>query len=221
MAVPLATQWLEDYGRMARRHRDADGRMPQHTWSCAYLEDAPLRVIARSVFEGLGEMEIHIHHGTANDDAQDNTAQMDVAIRYFLDRLGQHGACLTAEPKPRRLFAFIQGMWALDNSRVVGNHRQYCGVNREIDLLLQHGCYADFTFPAWGTMTPLWVNRLYVSRDTPKPKSYDDPAANRQLIAGNPTQFSNELSILEGPGYISTTSNIDESQPPSLERMQE
>ena len=42
-------------------------------------------------------------------------------------------------------FAFIHGNWSLDNSRPDG---RWCGLNNELILLRELGCYADFTLPS-------------------------------------------------------------------------
>ena len=50
----------------------------------------------------------------------------------------------------RVVFGFIHGNWALDNSRPDG---KYCGLNNEITLLRDLGCYADFTMPSGASPT--------------------------------------------------------------------
>ena len=42
-------------------------------------------------------------------------------------------------------YGFIHGNWALDNSRPDG---RMCGVDNELDVLRETGCYADFTLPS-------------------------------------------------------------------------
>jgi hypothetical protein len=214
-AIRKANVWYDDYAQMARKHVDADGRCPQHDWFCLYLEKIPLQIISNAVFEDLGEMNIHIHHGTENDDGRDNTDEMKTLIDRYLSYLNKVGACLTAEPEPRKAFAFIHGMWALDNSRLI-QHRQYCGCNGEIDLLLSKGCYADFTFPAWGPMQPqIMTAKIFCSHDCPEPKSYDIASNIRMPGAGNPPA-QNELIIFEGPW---NSTNIDYNEAPSIARM--
>lgn len=221
-AAQTASLWYDQYGQMASVHHDADGRAPQHTWFCHSLDLTALRIIAKCAFAGLGEMEIHIHHGTGNDDGHDNTSEMSTLIDQYLVTLKRVGACLTAEGTPRTAWGFVHGLWALDNSRYIEGHHRYCGVNREIDLLLAKKCFGDFTFPAWGTMTPrTFTSTIFASRDTPSPKSYDDPFAIRQVTAhGQPLQ-ENELLIFPGPGPDAAISNIDAGSPATLARMRE
>lgn len=217
-ALRRARLWSENYRTTARKHRDANNYSPQHTWFCAYLDPPSLREIARATFDGLGEMEVHIHHGSDNDDSVDNTAEMSATLDRFTRTLAQFGACWTSEKIPTTRFGFIHGMWALDNSRLVENHRQYCGVNREIDLLIKKGCYADFTFPAWGAMNPPVFGDFLLTRDSDEPKSYEKRENVRLLsVKGEPPR-SDELLLFQGPP---ANTNIDHEDLPTLDRFQE
>ena len=75
---------------------------------------------------------------------------------------------LTGEVK----YGFIHGNWALDNSLPDGKH---CGVNNELDVLRETGCYADFTLPsAPSPAQTRTINRIYYAIDDPlRPKSHD------------------------------------------------
>lgn len=217
VAVNKSRMWLDDYGAFARRHADADGRPPQHDWFCKNLEKDPLQLLAQAAFQGLGEMNVHIHHGTENDTFRDNTAEMDGLLRFYCDYLNQVGACLTLEKTPRVRFAFIHGMWALDNSRLEDGVRKWCGVNREIDVLLNHGCYADFTFPCSGTMSPRFMpSKIFYSRDSNLPKSYDYMTLIQEAAVGRPPA-PDELTLIQGPN---TSTNIDATHPPTLNEME-
>ncbi len=66
---------------------------------------------------------------------------------------------------------FIHGNWALDNSREDG---RWCGVNNELEVLRDTGCYADFTLPSAPSDTQTRkINSIYYAKDTPRPKSHD------------------------------------------------
>lgn len=219
-AAHLADHWLKDYRQMAAIHHDADGRRPQHTWFTYQLAAGALKRIAKCAFLGLGEQEIHIHHGTRDDRTRDNRLDFIKQTSAWIDTLQTVGACLTAEVKPRSYFGFIHGNWALDNSRVVDGMRELCGVNNELSVLLALGCYGDFTFPSGGTMQPKLLNKIFVSRDSDVPKSYDDPKMIRELKAGGPPIRKNEFMIFEGPGENGIMSNVDEFNPPTLDMME-
>jgi len=163
-------RWIKTYPAMADQHSDADGRKPQHSffWFFSHSDinekKSFLKQVSRLVYEGYGEIELHMHHG--NDTEETFLKQMNEAI----DLSHEVGAMITQETRPRSTFGFIHGMWALDNSRGPGD----CGINNELILLRRLGCYADFTNPSWGAMHPKIVNHFYYATDDPqKPKSYD------------------------------------------------
>jgi len=167
---PTMDRWTKAYREMAVQYQDADGRHPQHSWFWFFADAKPeerplfLNQLSRMAYEGFGEIELHMHH--AHDTSESFLKQMNKAISLST----QAGTMVTAEPQPRKTFAFIHGLWGLDNSRGKGA----CGVNNELILLRQLGCYADFTNPSWGVMHPAMVNRLYYATDDPKkPKSYN------------------------------------------------
>jgi hypothetical protein len=92
-------------------------------------------------------------------------------------------------------FAFIHGVWALDNS---GNNQSNCGVNRELQLLRELGCFADFTFPSLEQESqPAMVNSIYMATDDDRPKSY-----NRGVPLQLGIRPSGDLLIFEGPLII-------------------
>jgi hypothetical protein len=187
-------RWMASYPVVADKHRDADGRKPQHTnfWYNGNLEDKDVSLILRQLSElayrGYGETELHLHHW--NDTEKTLTEKMTHAIELSQ----QAGALITAEPKPRTAFGFVHGRWSLDNSRGKGD----CGVNNEITVLRKLGCYGDFTHPSWGVLTPRTVNRFYYVTDDPaKPKSYE---SGPEMEVGKPGV--GDLLLLEGPTVV-------------------
>ena len=57
-------RWCAEYRAMAGRHRDADGRPPQHSFFYPEEEYAEehLDKIAALCGDGFGEIEVHLHH---------------------------------------------------------------------------------------------------------------------------------------------------------------
>jgi len=51
----------------------------------------------------------------------------------------------------------VHGNWALANS----NHGRFCGVDEEMQILADTGCYADFTLPAAPSPQVNKINSLY------------------------------------------------------------
>lgn len=162
-------EWVHRYPEIVSKHQDSEGTHPRHSFFYPWDEYDSWELEQLSSFcrGGWGEVELHLHH----QDDTDSTlrGKLREAVRVYRE----HGV-LTSWPDGRPAFAFIHGNWALDNSRCEGG-KNYCGVNNELDVLMEEGCYADFTFPAWRhTAQPRTVNRIYYAVDRPdRPKSYD------------------------------------------------
>ena len=187
-------RWMQAYPALAQRHHDADGRMPQHTWFWFFSQSDGaeslrfLQQLSRLSYDGYGEVELHLHHD------RDTQSSFLEHITRMIRLSNVTGALVTAESTPRTTFGFIHGLWALDNSR----HGAACGINNELILLRQLGCYADFTHPSWGPMHPRIVNRLYYATDDPtRPKSYDHGTLMRVAAAA-----TGDLLIFEGPSVV-------------------
>jgi len=183
--------WLETYPRIADRHGDWHGRPPGHSFFYPHdmLNMAELRDLARLCAAGYGELEIHLHH--EDDTSETLRAKLRDAVRIWREA----GALGSWPGSNRPAFGFIHGNWALDNSRNDGG-RNYCGVNDEITILAEEGCYADFTFPAVNvTAQPRLVNTIYYATDDPHaPKSHDRGTPVR--VGGRP---EGHLMLVQGP----------------------
>jgi hypothetical protein len=166
-ALARVHTWSERWPKIADQHRDTAGRPAQYTFFYPQEEYRPelLDPLAEMTHAGVGDVEVHIHHdGQGEQDFVDR-------INSFTEVLHRrHG--LLREESGRLAFGFIHGDWALDNSGPGGRH---CGLNNELLLLKQLGCYADFTFPAIPHPSqPRLVNTIYWATDDPqRPKSYD------------------------------------------------
>jgi hypothetical protein len=147
-------RWERDYPVLAGEFRDADGRPPRHTFFFPgeqYSEDY-LAALGRLARAGLGEVELHLHHD--GDDA----SKLARDIRAYLRAYSEHGL-LSRDADGRLRYGFIHGNWCLANSRRDG---KYCGVDSELEVLFDTGCYADFTFPSAPDETqPAIVNQIY------------------------------------------------------------
>ena len=168
-ALQRVTTWRDKYQPIAAKHVDCLGAHPKHCFF--YPEEEYQRELLEMVSEicrnGFGEVEIHLHH---DNDTADNLRH---TLLDFKNRLQQeHGLLAKNKNTSEVQYGFIHGNWALDNSRPDG---RWCGVNNEIDVLLETGCYADFTMPSapHNTQTST-VNSLYYAVDDPdQPKSHD------------------------------------------------
>lgn len=215
-------RWRRDYPVMASQHRDADGRPPQHTFFYPEEEYLPehLDKIAGLCADGYGEIEIHLHH---DNDTPDNFRATISRFNELLHR--RHGA-LSRDPRTGQLrFAFIHGNWCLDNCRADG---RWCGLDNELILLRELGCYADFTLPSAPSETQTrTINAIYYATDDPvRPKSHDTGVPVK--VGG---QASGDLMIVQGPlgldwkrrrhGVMPRIENADvrHSCPPTPERV--
>jgi hypothetical protein len=153
-ALARVQVWADRYPSALGHFRDTDGRPPRHSFFFPGEEYAPeyLEVLAGLVRGGFGEVEVHLHHDG------DTAASLRARLDQTLADLGRHGhVSRDADGRPR--WAFIHGNWSLANSRSDG---RWCGVDDELQVLFEAGCYADFTFPSAPEETqPGIVNRLY------------------------------------------------------------
>ncbi|MBJ6982873.1 right-handed parallel beta-helix repeat-containing protein [Luteimonas sp. MC1572] len=183
-------RWLEELPRLCASHRDSEGRPPMHTFFYPEEEYRPehLDALATLCRMGLGEIEIHLHHDN------DTEAELRRKLSRFTELLASDHDALPRDPvtgQPR--WAFIHGNWALDNSHPSGRH---CGVDNELVVLREEGCYADFTFPAApDPCQTRAINRIYYAKDDPcRPKSHD--RGPRVRVGGS---AEGDLMLIQGP----------------------
>jgi hypothetical protein len=168
VGVARVDAWRQRYPRLAAGFRDANGRPPRHSFFFPGEEYRPyfLDSLADLARRGLGEVEFHLHHDG------DTAATVRPKFQSGLDLLARHGH-LSRDDAGRYRWAFIHGNWSLANSRPDG---RWCGVDDELPLLFELGCYADFTFPsAPDPCQPDMVNQIYWPRgDLTRRKSFED-----------------------------------------------
>ncbi len=183
--------WREGYPRLAAAYRDSDGLPPQHTFFFPGEEYSPdlFLGIDELVEAGFGEVELHLHH----DD--DTAARLRAKIREYLDIYAEHGHLARASDGSVR-YAFIHGNWALANGRDDG---RWCGVDEELALLFETGCYADFTFPSIPDSTqPGMVNVIYwPTGDLSRRRAYDGGE-----IAEVGRSYDDRLLMVTGPVVV-------------------
>ena len=183
-------QWIENYPRLFEQFRDSDGQPPRHTffYPLEMYQAAEVDALADLCRQGYGEVEVHLHHD--NDHAE----ALRERLNAYKEMLAASHGLLARDRKTGELrYGFIHGNWALDNSHPEGCH---CGVNNELDILRETGCYADFTMPSAPDPTQTGtINSIYYAVDDPaKPKSHD-----RGVPVGVGTVLSNGLMLIQGP----------------------
>lgn len=218
--------WVDGYPAL-EGHVDADGRPPQHTWHLWYsrnIRHVPgeaLPMLNELTYDGWGEVEFHLHMGVPDERTRppaEAVAEFALAVGEAKDLWSRCGAMISLEEAPQVRFGFIHGMWALDNSRwdywtdPADPRRAWCGVNEQLRLLRLTGCYADYTFPAWGPMQPNQPNTILAVTDDPEPASYQNQELALPLAVG---MGNYDLMLVQGPG----NAGYDPDRPPSLSRM--
>jgi hypothetical protein len=215
-------RWRKQYPALCEGLHDADGRAPVHTFFYPEEEYRPehLDALVELCELGLGEIEIHLHHD------RDTERGLREKLRRFTRTLvDRHGALPTDPASGQPRWSFIHGNWALDNSHPTGFG---CGVDNELQVLREEGCYADFTFPAapdpCQTST---INSIYYATDDPHAgKSHD--SGERVRVGGG---AAGDLMLIQGPlgfawrnrryGLLPRIENADvrSSHPPTPDRI--
>jgi hypothetical protein len=162
LAHQRVRRWLDHYPRAVSDLRDNGGNAPRHVFFYPQEEYDPrcLDALAELARRGLGEVEVHLHHD------RDTSAGLRAKLAGFADTLRREHGLLHDDPVTRRpVYAFIHGNWTLDNSHPRG---KYCGVDDELRVLAETGCYADFTYPSAPHPTqPPVMNTIYYATDDP------------------------------------------------------
>ena len=212
-------RWRAEYPAAVSGFHDSGGRGPRHSFfdPVEQYDQEIVEHVAALCRETGAEAEMHLHH------KNDTEATLRPKLTDGAKRLSEHGL-LSRHPDGRPAFAFVHGDWALANS---GPGGRCCGVAHEIRLLLEAGCYADFTFPsAPDPSQPRRVNSVYYVRDSGSPVALDSGTAVRLGVAGPPDQ----LLLVQGVvalnwrrrklGLLPRLENSDltERNPPTTER---
>ncbi|MGE0545933.1 MAG: hypothetical protein AB7O24_07670 [Kofleriaceae bacterium] len=210
--------WAERYPALGE-FRDSNGRPPRHGWFFPGEEYRPrfLDRLGELVRGGFGEVEFHLHHDG------DTAATLAPRIAAHLDTFAEHGHLSRANGSGRGKFrwAFIHGNWSLANGRPDG---KWCGVDDELPMLHELGCYVDLTFPsAPDPCQPDKVNQIYwPTGDLTKRRCYEH--GERARVGAS---HDDRLLMITGPlalarkgrGIRIENGAITGDDPPSAERV--
>ena len=214
--------WVRTFPRQVERFRDSDGRPPRYTFFFPIEEYEPqyLDALAGLCRQGFGEVELHLHHD------RDTADGLRAKLLGFKDVLATRHGLLSRHRTTGELgYAFIHGNWALCNANPDGS---WCGVNNELDVLRETGCFADFTFPSAPDPTqPPTINSIYYAWNRPgRPRS-----ADRGILVGTAPPPDGSLLMIQGPLLLDWTSRkwglvprvengcLQASQPPTMARL--
>lgn len=192
-ALRRVEAWVKKYPERCKKFKDTDDLPPKHTffYPIEQYDEEILNKLSVLRDIGLGEVEMHLHH--------DNDTETGLRDKLYkgMENLSRHGF-LAKDEAGRTRYGFVHGNWALDNSDPSGKN---CGVNNEISVLLETGCYADFTMPSapHPTQTRI-INSIYYASDTPAPKSHDTGVSVRvEPRSSAEGHQSSALLMIQGP----------------------
>jgi hypothetical protein len=215
-------RWCREYPRLANEWRDSDGRPFQHTYfyPAEQYDKGLIDRLAEHCHEGWGETEIHLHHGMDEPDTAENTRHMLNAFRYALQRRG----CLSyLDGTGAARYAFVHGNFALANS--AGGW--LCGVDSEMQILAETGCYADLTLPTslFHRSQTAKINSLYecalpLNQRAPQRKGSDLRVGREPRIFPLVVQGPLVLALGGRRGVQIENSALVASNPPSLRRLE-
>ncbi len=217
--------WCEDYPKNFEAYRDHDGRCFTHTYfyPAEQYDKGLVQQLAELCHEGWGEIEIHLHHGVIKTETAESTRRQLVEFR---DALARTHHCLSYEDgDDTPTYVFVHGNFALANC--AGGYA--CGVDNEMQVLADTGCYADMTYPT-SAFHPAQITKINSLYECTLP--LDDAAPQRQgrnLTVGRPV--SKFPFIIQGPWMIDfdrssrsgfgriENGSLTHVNPPSLRRL--
>ncbi len=182
--------WTDGYPALVSAFVDADGRHPQHTFFYPIEQYRPdlLDPLAGLCAAGLGEVEVHLHH---DRDTPDNLHR---ELAAFTTTLRDRHGLLPSDAAGAIRYGFIHGNWALSNSLPDG---RWCGVDDELAVLRDTGCYADFTLPAAPSPAQTrTVNTIYYAVGAPRgPRAHE---RGIRAASGRPAS-PRDVLLVQGP----------------------
>jgi hypothetical protein len=218
-------KWCRVYPKTFDASRDSAGFPFVHTYfyPAEQYDPALLERLAEHCHAGWGEIEIQLHHGVDVPDTAENTSRQLVEFRDSLASL----SCLSRTPGDREpRYGFVHGNWALANS----NGGRFCGVDGEMQILAETGCYADFTLPSAPSPAQVAkINALYecalpLDSSAPHRRGHDlrisAPPNTFPLIFQGPLMFDFEQRALGGLAPRIENGALTGATPPSLHRLQ-
>ena len=135
--------WCRKYPLSFESWCDSDDRPFVHTYfyPAEQYDRGLLQQLASHCKSGWGEVETHLHHGTKFPDTEESLRRQLLEFRDILAT--EHGSLSYLDGVGPPRYAFVHGNFALANSACGRN----CGVDSEMQVLSETGCYADMTLP--------------------------------------------------------------------------
>ena len=137
---------------------DVDGTKFRHTHFYPGEQYHPeiADILAEMQADGLGEVEVHLHHGVERPDTSENLRRTLIEFRDTLAE--RHKLLSRMDGVGGPMYAFVHGNLALANS--CGG--RLCGVDDEMAILRDTGCYVNMTLPSAPDQSQVEViNQIY------------------------------------------------------------
>ena len=219
-------RWCREYPKLVHPWLDYERRPFVHTYfyPAEQYNKGLIDRLTEHCRAGWGEIEIHLHHGTRGPDTVENTRD---TLARFRDLLASEHGCLSyldGVGPPR--YAFVHGNFALANSR----GGRGCGVDSEMKILADTGCYADMTLPTnvfnpaqTGKINSLYECALPLEQRAPHRRGRDlrrgQPAQVFPIIVQGPLLL--DFSVGDFPWQLGVeNAALTRPNPPSLRRLQ-
>lgn len=158
MQMTRLREYRDAFRESAASVADSNGTKFRHTnfYPAEQYHPEILQIMAEMQAEGLGEVEIHLHHEGDGPDTPENVTR---TLLDFRDTLAETHKCLSRmDGAGDPMYAFVHGNLALANS--CGG--RFCGVDNEMEILRDTGCYVDMTLPSAPEQSQVPVlNQIY------------------------------------------------------------
>ena len=219
-------RWCLEYPQSVEAWRDHEGRAFVHTYfyPAEQYNRGLLDRLAEHCHRGWGEIEIHLHHGVESPTDPEHTREQ---LANFRDALAlNHGSLCFVEGSSQPRYAFVHGNFALANS--AGGRA--CGVDAEMQILADTGCYADFTLPTSalhpaqiGKVNSLYECGLPLASRAPHRQGRDLQVGRSPrifpLMVQGPLMLDFDRHARNGIGRFENAA-LTAANPPSLRRLQ-
>lgn len=202
--------WRKTAKKTGELLRDVSGTKFRHTYffPIEQYDKVQLDILSEMQADGLGETEIHLHHGLEKPDTSENLRRILLEFRGCFAEEHRFLSRWNGEGEPR--YAFVHGNLALGNS--CGG--RFCGVDDEVQILAETGCYADFTLPSAPdeTQVPV-INKIY---ECGLPLTEKVPHRRGKSVAVGQREVKFPL-IFQGPLVLNWTRKLNGLPLPRIE----
>ncbi|MEI8154505.1 MAG: hypothetical protein WCG92_23420, partial [Hyphomicrobiales bacterium] len=185
----------------------------------AQQEDLARDAIGPLITADRHEMHLHVHHEfwTRNHSHFDNpvsrwvnassTPEMDDARLDLHFRLAKETIAREID-RPFERWAFIHGNWALNASDPL-----ICHVSDEMAMIMRHGGFADFSFPAGRSYCDPQLKTPFTCLPLDLVRAYDDPRADPRPVGDGTRVIRSDRFFIWNAPIKSVDSSLDYYSP--------